>query len=117
MSVSLGNKTEELAKNYLTSEGLILVVANFRLKFGEIDLIMLDKDILTFVEVKYRKDNKFMEALETVNRAKQNKIKKVALYFLQKNIKYQNYICRFDVITLCGNMDKLEFFWLKNAFY
>lgn len=117
MSVALGIKTENLAKNYLLANNLKYVDSNFRLKLGEIDLIMLDKDILVFIEVKYRKDNKFMETLETVSFYKQKKIKTVANYFLQKNYRFQNYICRFDVITLCGNMNNPEIFWLKNAFY
>jgi len=117
MSTFLGKKTENLAKDYLLKHGLEFLFANYRLKFGEIDLIMQDQDTLVFVEVKYRKDNNFMEAFESVNYTKQKKLKRTALYFLQANYKYQNNICRFDVITLCGSMENLKFHWLKNAFY
>jgi len=117
MSTLLGQKTENLAKEYLIKQGMTFLLANYRLKFGEIDLIMLDKDVIAFIEVKYRKDNNFMEAFESVNYTKQKKLKRTALYFLQANYKYQNHICRFDVITLCGSMGNLKFHWLKNAFY
>lgn len=117
MSIVIGNKTENLAREYLIKSGMEFIQSNFRLKLGEIDLIMIDNGILVFVEVKYRKNNNFMDPFESVNLSKQKKIKKAALIFIQNNYKYQNHICRFDVITLYGNMENINFNLIKNAFY
>ena len=49
-----GKKAENLACNYLIEQGLRLKQHNFHSRFGEIDLIMWDKHVLVFIEVKLR---------------------------------------------------------------
>jgi putative endonuclease len=39
----VGNKAEKLALRYLKKNGLKLIEQNYLTKFGEIDIIMLDK--------------------------------------------------------------------------
>ena len=52
-----GVNAEVACCNYLTSRGLKLIEKNFSCRLGEIDIIMHDKDILVFVEVRFRKNN------------------------------------------------------------
>ena len=59
MSISRGQWAENLAHIFLCEQGLQAVERNFRSKRGEIDLVMLDHDILVFVEVRYRKNNHY----------------------------------------------------------
>jgi Holliday junction resolvase-like predicted endonuclease len=58
--LTVGNKAEKLALQYLKKNGLKLVEQNYLTKFGEIDIIMLDKleQTLVFVEVRYREIKK-----------------------------------------------------------
>jgi putative endonuclease len=109
---TIGAIAEQKAQDYLCSQGLRLIMQNYRCAFGEIDLIMrdLNQDIV-FIEVRSRSSAYFGSALESVTRHKQKKIIKTALYFLQQ----QNWLTlsyRFDVIGLCQG----QLQWIKNAF-
>ena len=47
-----GLLAENLAASYLIEQGLKLLVKNYHCRFGEIDLIMQDKNTLVFIEVR-----------------------------------------------------------------
>lgn len=112
-----GRITEAFAENYLIQHGLTLIDRNVRCRQGEIDLVMREGDTFVFVEVKYRKNNHFGSAAETVSIAKQNKIRHCVAFFLQQtNLNEYNTPCRFDVIALEGNINQPQVTWLKNAF-
>ncbi len=113
---ALGFDIEEQAKQYLLRHNLILIEANFFSRFGEIDLIMLEQDTLCFIEVRHRKSTKFGSAAESITPSKQHKIHQTALFFIQKNQKFQAYNCRFDAILSQGNQTGINFEWIKNAF-
>jgi putative endonuclease len=49
---SLGRRAEGLVADRLRSQGWRIVARNVRTRFGEIDLIGLDRGVLVFVEVK-----------------------------------------------------------------
>ena len=111
-----GDTAELFAENHLKQQGLKLVERNFNSRYGEIDLIMLDKQSLVFVEVRFRADSSFGSGAETVNFHKQHKIIKTAQIYLQSHKKMQNRDCRFDVVsvTLQANVPTIE--WYKSAF-
>jgi uncharacterized protein (TIGR00252 family) len=75
--------------------GLKLVEQNYLTKFGEIDIIMLDKleQTLVFVEVRYRENMHFGSAISTINNAKQEKIIYAANHFL--NSFFQQVLAHF----------------------
>ena len=51
----IGLIQEEIALNFLLNKGYTLVKKNFRLgRIGEIDIVMKDKHIFVFIEVKSR---------------------------------------------------------------
>lgn len=105
-----GESTEQLACNYLQANGLKLLQQNYRLKMGEIDLIMLDGDTIVFVEVRYRKSKRYGGALYSIDPRKQMRLLRTAQYFLQSHAP--NAPARFDVIAVDGGND---IHWLKNA--
>lgn len=112
-----GAVTEQFAKQYLTQHGLTFVDENIHCRQGEIDLIMQEGETLVFVEVKYRKSKNFGGAIAAVSSTKQNKIKHCATFYLHKmNLNEYNTPCRFDVITLEGEISQPQVTWLKNAF-
>lgn len=89
---------EALAAEYLRKKHYDIVAAGYRSRFGEIDLIVQDRKYLVFVEVKLRKSTKFAQALEYVDRRKQDKIRITASMYLSQNpTKLQP---RFDVIEI-----------------
>ncbi len=106
-----GDKAEQQAYRFLVKQGLKTVDRNYRCKAGEIDLIMRDGNILVFVEVRYRKSNKYGSALESITTAKQSRIIAAASLYLAAN--GNNQPVRFDVIAISGN-GTLN--WIENAF-
>ncbi len=94
----LGAWGEELAAAYLRKKKYTLVAAGYRCRFGEIDLIVKNRDYLVFVEVKLRKSPAFASAFEYVDRRKQDRIRTTAeLYLSQNPTALQP---RFDVIEI-----------------
>ena len=71
----IGNNGENKAQEYLERIGYFIVGRNFKCKFGEIDIIAIDKNELVFVEVKTRGSKKYGEAREAVNKYKKKHIK------------------------------------------
>jgi len=111
-----GKQFEVLARQFLRKQGLKQFQLNFHSRFGEIDLIALDADVLVFIEVRYRKNTDHGAAAATVNFHKQQKIIRTAQHYLQKSGLTNKMPCRFDVIGISGSVDALEIQWIKNAF-
>ena len=111
---SKGSTCEKLACDYLKKNGLRLIDKNFRSRYGEIDLIMQHRESVVFIEVRYRKNQSHGGAKASVTPAKQLKIQKTALYYMQKNGRELN--ARFDVVAMSGENNNLNIEWIKNAF-
>ena len=109
-----GQQAEQAACDFLLARGLSLVTKNYRCRRGEIDLIMRDAQCLVFVEVRYRKNNHFGGALESITPKKQQKIRITALHYMQKLNSDSN--ARFDVIAITGSGRQQQFEWIQNAF-
>lgn len=94
----IGAWGESLAAEYLKRKRFKLVATNYRCRFGEIDLIVSDRNYLVFVEVKLRKSDKFAQAAEFVDYHKQNRLRTTAeIYLAQNPTQLQP---RFDVIEI-----------------
>lgn len=112
-----GTFYEKKALLFLQSQKLKLITKNYHSRAGEIDIIMLDNNILVFVEVRFRSNKGFGGGLESIDFHKQDKIKKTAAIFLQKHKQYQDANCRFDVVSLAKNQkndDTID--WIQSAF-
>ena len=112
-TISKGQQYERRAEQFLLSQGLTLLRRNYWCKLGEIDLIMRDDHTLVFVEVRYRSQHYFGGAAASVTPAKQQKLRRAALCYLQEQgINESQQPCRFDLIAFEGE----ELHWLQNAF-
>lgn len=94
----LGAWGESLAAAYLQKKKYTIVATNYRSRFGEIDLIAANRNSLVFVEVKLRKTSAFAEAMEFVDRKKQDRIRTTAEYYLVESPTMLQ--PRFDVIEI-----------------
>ncbi|GAA5317834.1 MAG: YraN family protein [Candidatus Pelagadaptatus aseana] len=112
----VGDSAEQAAEHFLQQQGLTTLKKNFRCKLGEVDLIMRHGSCLVFVEVRYRKQNYFGSGSETVTASKQQKLIRTAQYFLQKHDKNNIHPCRFDVVSISGDLNQPDIDWLENAF-
>lgn len=105
----IGEAAEDGALHFLQQQGLALVERNFRCKGGEIDLIMQERNMLVFVEVRKRADTRHGGAAASVTARKQARLIIAAQIFLQRYKMPPP--CRFDVIAIDGEAIN----WLKNA--
>ena len=116
VATELGKLAETKALEYLKRNGLEPVTMNYNSPCGEIDIIMHDKNFIVFIEVKFRKNNNFINPLEAIDRQKCDKIIATSQYFLQKNHKISKMMSRFDVVIITGNINNPNIEWIKNAF-
>lgn len=113
-----GALIEQQAQQWLILQGLTFIESNYPCRLGEIDLIMLDRQQLVFIEVRYRQRSHFGSAAESVNWRKQQKLLKTATHYLAHRRQYSKLACRFDVLAVQpgnGN-DGLYWNWIRNAF-
>jgi len=115
-SINLGQQGERLAETYLKRNHLKLIERNSRCRFGEIDLIMLDRGVVVFVEVRLRKHTQFGTGAESVTITKQLKLRKTASLWLGRSRHYQHAPCRFDVISIDTSSEIPHCIWYKDAF-
>jgi putative endonuclease len=105
----IGQVGEETAKNYLISEGFILIQTNFKSKFGEIDIICEKNKTVYFVEVKFRNSNEFGTGAYAINKNKIRHIRNTAeVWITQNKSKYPDY--NYDFLALVIENDQIEIF-------
>jgi putative endonuclease len=94
-----GQLGEELAAAYLMKHGYTIVDRNYRKKFGEIDIIARDGQILVFIEVKTRRSSAYGSPAQSVTPRKQMQISRVAEDYLARRGLFDT-AARFDVVTV-----------------
>ena len=105
-----GEAGERSAERLLERHGLAIVARNYRTRMGEIDLIARDGEVLVFVEVRLRADDRFGGAAASIGPAKQRKLAAAAGLYLARFGRAPR--CRFDVVTLGQGEPQ----WLRGAF-
>ncbi len=98
-SQARGAMAENLAASYLQSLGYNVLARNYRSRRGELDLVCLNDGILIFVEVKARWSVSFGSGSEAVTSRKMQKIRHMALEYLDQHPVRHREI-RFDVISV-----------------
>lgn len=111
----IGIKGEEIALGYLLSKNFKLLEKNWRFKQKEVDLIMMDKDVLVFVEVKTRSDNFYGNPEDFVTKKKQKFLIAAAEQFIIQN-KFDG-DCRFDIISITFENQNIKIEHIQEAFY
>ncbi len=106
-TIETGKIGEEEAVKFLKKNKYKIIERNFRTKFGEIDIIAKKGNKVVFIEVKTRKTISFGYPEEAVDERKLNKIKKVALYYIQKN-KIKSPV-KVEVLSILIKDDRKEF--------
>lgn len=111
----LGREGEKIAEEYLKKKGYKVVERNYRCSIGEVDLIVLDRRVIVFVEVKTRSGHGFGMPSEAVERRKQRKMIQTAQFFINAKSLHQR-DARFDVVAISwlGRQPVVEH--IENAF-
>ncbi|WP_457644226.1 YraN family protein [Persephonella sp.] len=106
-----GKESEDKAVEFLKNAGYRIIERNFRSKFGEIDIIAENDELIVIVEVRSKTCFDYGYPEETVDHKKIKKlIKTTQIYLSRKNLS--NKQVRFDIISIVNN----NIFHIKNAF-
>jgi putative endonuclease len=111
-----GAHYESAALAHLERAGLSLVARNYHCRFGEIDLVMRERDVVVFVEVRYRRSRGYGGGIDSVDAGKRAKLVRAAAAFLADHPRLADATCRFDVLAIAGTPDAPVFDWRRNAF-
>ncbi len=111
-----GARAEELCAELLRKAGLRVLARNWRCRHGEIDLVAEEGGTLVFAEVRYRRDERFGGAAESVTAAKRARLIAAArLYLMRRPDARSEPACRFDVLLL-DSLEAGRIKWIRNAF-
>lgn len=113
-SYALGIEGEDMAANYLSSSGYVILERRFRIHSIEIDIIASKGKELVFVEVKTRSSDFFASPESAVNVKKQKRMILAADYYVrERGIDAE---IRFDIVSVVRNRDTEHISHIKNAF-
>lgn len=107
-----GREGEAKAARYLRKKKYEIIGANYRCRFGELDLIAKKRELVIFVEVKLRKNDHFGAAADAVTPLKREKLKKAALSWIAATESIAP--TRFDVIEIYTETGRINH--IENAF-
>lgn len=116
--VAVGRRAEESAADYLRRSGYRILERNVRARFGEIDLVARQGQVLCFVEVKARSSTRFGWPEEAVTFRKRQKLIRLAQWYLRRHRAWQGLPVRFDILSILTGPDLLpaRTRLIKNAF-
>ncbi len=112
---TLGNKGETIVSQYLKKKGYIITATNYHSRFGEIDIIAENNNVIAFVEVKTRNTHALSLPRESVDTKKQQKIKLTALQYLGHNL-CEGLQVRFDVAEIIYQNNTCKINYIESAF-
>lgn len=95
----VGKLGEDRARKYLIQNGYKILESNYFCRFGEIDIIAMDKNCLVFIEVKTRTSDKYGNPENAVNYWKKKHMELTARNYIDHK-RMGNLVARFDVIEV-----------------
>lgn len=115
----VGQAGEDIACNWLVSNGHVILERNYRWGHLEIDIISMDADGIHFVEVKSRKSGIQAPPQDNVGHLKQVRIARAASMYLKSGPgrKLAGKECFFDVFTVIfAQGGRVETEWFPQAY-
>lgn len=103
----LGDRGEQVVVDYLEASGHEIVARNYKTKLFEVDIISRKNEMLYFTEVKYRSDYDFGEALDFIDKKKQQKMRLAVAGFLATHPEYAD-LTPILAVAAVGKDFKLE---------
>ena len=100
----LGKRGEAIAARHLEDRGCRILARSFRTRRGEVDLVVLDRGVLVFVEVKTRSTLACGRPAESVSALKRARMAGAARAWLLRHAGAEP-PCRFDVVEVLERID------------
>ena len=114
-----GAAAEQAAAAFLEAQGLTIAARNAASRGGEIDIVARDGDVLVFVEVRLRANQRFGSGADSVDARKQQRLVRAANHYLIRHHGARPPPCRFDVLSLAPAPEQSPPYrveWLRDAF-
>lgn len=107
-----GQRGEDLAAEHLERLGFQILARNHRTRFGELDLVAYDGEVLVFVEVKTRRSDA-REPWENLHDRKRSQVRRMAIaWLIEGNNRPYGAQLRLDGIAVlldsCGALVRLD---------
>ena len=115
-TLRIGRRAERRAERLLRRHGLRTLARNYTRRTGEIDLVMLDGDVLAFVEVRYRSEGAWNSGLGSVDRGKRRRLTRTAERYLEEHPEHRYRGIRFDVVSASRGNYRIACEWIQDAF-
>jgi putative endonuclease len=100
--VARGRAGEADAAAWYEAHGFAILERNWRTAEGEIDLICTRPGLLVICEVKARRTDRHGVPAEAVSRAKQARLRRLAVTYLARSTRHHPDV-RFDVVSILGS--------------
>jgi len=113
--ISLGDRGEMIAWNYLRQRGYKILEKNYRCRLGEIDIVAKRSRRIVFIEVKTRSDGRFGTPGESVHVRKQKKLARLAQWYLKEK-KIHDVPISFDVVSVLWDQANPQIQLIQDAF-
>ena len=114
----IGAQGETFAAQILQEQGMKILSRNYYTPYGEIDLIVLDKGCIAFVEVKTRRTGSVTRPAEAVDRRKRERIIRSAVcYLMEYPVDLQPRFDVFEIVTKKGKTFSVQSYrYIINAY-
>lgn len=110
-----GSEAERLACGHLQARGLIRLAANYRCRYGELDLVMRDGAQLVVVEVRSRRSDRHGAPEASISHRKRRCLMRAAQCFVRDNPQFSGMMLRFDVVGVLKEASRARYRWIRNA--
>lgn len=108
---------EDAAAAHARAAGAKVLARNARSPWGEVDLVLLERGVVAFGEVKTRRAAPFVTGRDAVGPRKRERLAKTALHLLAEwRVDVSRVPCRFDVFEVHLGPAVPEVTWLRDAF-
>lgn len=105
---------EEVAQRHLEERGWRTLARNYRLRGGELDLVMQQGDCVVVVEVRQRRNARFGDPAETIDSRKLARLRRTAQHYLVFELRRPAAPLRLDAVLLLGDEHRHQLRHLEN---
>lgn len=108
----IGAEREEQAVRYLQKQGYQILARNYRCRFAELDVVAREGPYLCFLEVKFRKSDRYGTPEGVISGKKIHNICKASEFYMRENRISPDTPVRYDVILIIDKEIRL----IRDAF-
>jgi putative endonuclease len=111
-----GKAGEEMAAEWLCQRGFQLLALNWKSGRYEVDIVAFREEVLHFIEVKSRHDDRFGMPEDWVGRKKMRHLLKAGVAYQEKYPQWN--LIQYDILSiLVDTKDKPDFFFIEDVYW